>query len=144
MSVHVPWFQDVLAVDTWLAGKTINALLVTDIYVDDPAITTRDGIVDEVTGTGYTTGGVTVTGVAAVDTATGVALTCDVVDFGASLTLDGWVGGIVFYVDTGDAATDQIVSADVFESERQIEAIGSPVTYTPAEEGFVVIGVSSA
>jgi len=91
-----------------MEAETHKELMVTDTYTHN--YTThdfRDDITNEVTGTGYTAGGVTVT-------ATEITLASDVLTFDAAdtvyttVTVTSAMAG-VFYFNVGTAATDQLV-----------------------------------
>lgn len=141
--LHTQWMFDQL--DAWLTGKTIKALMVTPSYVDDPLnIHNREDIVDESTGVGYPAGGVVIDSPGWIDDA-GIRLylSSGPIDFG-TIALDDLLGGIVFYVDTGDAATDTILGVDVFELERQIEVTDDlPTIYYPGESSIISIDVEA-
>lgn len=142
MAVHGPWIEQ--ALDGWFAGKTFKALLVTTAYTDDPDVGYRSGIANEVSGAGYTAGGIAVpTPTATYDTATNqVGVTLPDLDFGVLTLAD--LGGLVLYQDTGNAATDVVVAVDVFEPERQVEVTGAPFTYAPHPDGLVVATIGAA
>ena len=108
-----PTVQDI--VSSWVSGKTFKAMLVGSGYTPDvDAHDFRADVTSEVSGTGYTAGGITLTSVAvSVDTATNkVKLTAANANFG-TLTVTG-ITGIVVYVSTGSAATDRILSHHSF------------------------------
>ena len=95
------------------AGQTMEAethkeLLVNDTEVPDFDLDDfRDDVTDEVAGTGYTAGGVTVTGTEWT-IATGL-MTYDMTDtVFSTVTLTGVMAGI-FYFNVGTAATDQLL-----------------------------------
>lgn len=115
----------------------VKALAVTSTHVSSVSTTYRSQIANEITGTGYTAGGVAVTGVVvAWDAVESRAyVTCDLVDFGAVTATD--VAGIVFYADTGSAATDRVLWTDTF---APVAATGS-LTYQPSPEGAMEIRV---
>ena len=96
-------------VGSYLTGKTFKALLAGEAYVfDKHTHKFRSSVTDEVTGTGYTAGGVEVLGVATqLDAANSrVEITAGDVDFGQ---IDVTTSQLVVYIDTGSAATDRIV-----------------------------------
>jgi hypothetical protein len=100
----------------------VKALLVDSTYVfDKDAHTHLDDINAitgaEVAGTGYTAGGVAVTNVVtSYDAANDWAkLDADDVAFGTVTLTD--VTGIIFYVDTGSAATSPLISHDSFAAQ---------------------------
>lgn len=137
MAVYGPWLRDVFT--AYFTGKTVKALLVTSAFVADPDHEFRSSITNEVAGTGYVSGGVAVTGVvASYDAATNrVKVMCDDVNFGdVDLTN---VGGIVFYVSNGSAATDVVIAADTFAMVEVSDATN--LTYRPHANG--IVGVTS-
>lgn len=130
------WLAD--ALQGHLAGKTVKALLVTSAHVDAVAQQTRADITAELVATGYTAGGVAVSGVSATfdSVANAVMLTCSTISFGAVVTED--VAGVVLYVDTGTAANDELLVSDI---APPIVAEGGDLTYTPAPSGLILIGI---
>jgi hypothetical protein len=89
----------------------------------------------EVTGTGYTAGGVAVTGVTVLDLTDTVGIDFDDVAFG-TVDLSG-VAAIAVYVDTGSSATDLIVGIDTFDTPATT-AGGGTFTYRPTASGFIL------
>jgi hypothetical protein len=77
----------------------------------------RSDVTSEVTGTGYTAGGIAQTGELTTLDATNhwLKIDADDADFG-TLTVSGIVG-MVLYVVTGSAATDYLVSMHTFASQ---------------------------
>lgn len=139
MAVYRSWVQDVFT--EWLAGAAVKALLVDSAYVPDEAHEFRAAITGEVAGTGYTAGGAAVTGVT-VAVGTGVVtITCDDVDFGEIELAE--VAGIVFYADTGAAATDDLLAVDLFDPVEVSDAV--KFIYRPPASGLVAatIGATS-
>ena len=105
-------------VSTWVSGKTFKAMLVGSGYTPDYDLHDfRDDVVGEVTGTGYTAGGITLANVAVTrDAATNrVKITASNADFG-TLTVTG-ITGLVVYVSAGSAATDRLFSYHSFASQ---------------------------
>lgn len=133
--LHGPWIADLLT--AYFTGKTIKALAVKSAHVPSAATAFRSQITNEITGTGYTAGGVAVSGVTATwDAATLRAyLTCDLVNFGAVTATD--IAGVVFYVSTGTAATDRVLWTDTFPP---VDADGA-LTYEPSADGAMEIRV---
>lgn len=136
MAVYGPFATDLLT--SYLASKTIKAMLVDSTYVQNVDNQYRSAIAShEISGTGYTAGGVTATLTASYDSSGDTpSIGCGTVDFG-SITASG-IGGIVFYVSTGDAATDVLIAADTW---TPADASG-PFTYTPAAGGLIVVTLS--
>lgn len=96
----------------------LGALLVTSSYT--PNYDThefRSDITNEVTGTGYSAGGIALTGEGITLDTTANRLKIDAADadFG-TLTVTG-ITGLVIYVVTGSSATDNLVSFHSFSSQ---------------------------
>jgi len=132
MAVYADWLLD--QVNDWLAGKTIKVMAVTSGYAQNQAASHRSDITAEVSGTGYTAGGVTATGVAASVSAGQLVITSDDIDFGAVTLTD--IAGVIYYEDSGDPATDRLIVADTFAGI----AVTDPETfvYHPDPAGLVV------
>lgn len=133
MAVHGPWLSS--AVTSYLTGATIKAMLVTSAYAENPDQHYRSEITQEVTGTGYTAGGVSVSGVTIFydSTINQVILTCSAVDFGTVTLAD--VAGIVFYVSHGSAATDELLVSDLWDT---VAFTAANCTYTPSADGLII------
>lgn len=102
---------------TDLIAPGLKAMLCTASYVADlDAHEFRSDVTNEVTGTGYTAGGIALTGEAVtIDAANNrVKLDADDANFG-TVTITG-ITQIVVYVDTGNAATDRIVGRHTFST----------------------------
>lgn len=134
MAVYGSWVESL--VTTYFSGATFGAILVTSDYVQDHANGFRDDIADEVSGSGYTSGGVVLTGVSFTNTDGAVRMLCDLVDFGPIDVSD--IAAIVFYVDTGSAATDVLITADVFDEPFDNTGGVLPVRYAPSSDGILV------
>ena len=111
------FLRDMLS--TYMSGKTVKAMLVGSGYTFDPDTHEfRSSVTSEVSGTGYTAGGITLSGVTvlALDTANNrVKLDANDADFGV-VDLTG-VTQIVVYVSTGSAATDRIIGVHTFTAQ---------------------------
>lgn len=115
------------AMDTYLTGKTVKAMLCGAGYTfDKHTHVFRSSVTSEVSGTGYTAGGITLTGVDTQrDTANSrVEVVADPADFG-TVTLTG-ITQVVNYIDTGNAATDRIIGVHTFAAQAPN---GVPFTY---------------
>lgn len=135
MAVHTTWISQALT--TYLTGKTIKALVVTSAYIDDETHQFRSSLV-EANGTGYTAGGVTVTGVVVSLTSGAVVISCADVAFGDVDLIDA--AGVAFYVSTGSAAADTVLVVDMFSDP--VDTSTSPeFTYQPNPSGLVVAAV---
>jgi hypothetical protein len=115
-SAYGPFWTTV--VTSYLSGKTLKAMLVTPDYAFDKDHEFRSEVTDEVTGFGYTAGGITLTGVTAVwSSGLGrVVIDANDADFG-TITITS-IGGIVVYVALGSAATDRIISYHSFAPQN--------------------------
>lgn len=133
MAVYGSWAADALT--AWLSGKTIKAMLVNTSYVpnyDETVAPTGN----EVSGTGYTAGGVTITVSFAYSTSRdAVVMTCSApIDFG-TVTLTG-IGGIVFYHSGGKP-----IAADMFGG---VDVAATNFTYTPDSAGLLTLLVAGS
>lgn len=157
MAARVLWLEP--ALNAWLAGKTIKALLLNQ---DWPTLSNVAGGLDELPdwrggyrvsipvdyeltdAIGYTAGGIVVTNVHVVLTSDGtytdrVSITCDPVDFGTLELYDQPVAGIAFYVDTGDPETDYIIAVDRFDPDRYVYPEIENFTYLPDDNGITFL-----
>lgn len=133
MAVYGEWVRDLM--ESYFAGKTIKAMLVTSSYTQAAAHTYRSDITSEVVATGYTAGGVDVTA------SVSFTLTADFevqmfanASFG---TMDAsTVNGIVFYISTGTASTDRLIVADIFGPVEV--GTGVDFAYTCNSGGLIV------
>lgn len=108
---------------------TIKCLLCTVTYVpNQDTHQYKSSVTNEVTGTGYTAGGVLIAGkTVAYNTATN-AFVMDATDpVWAALTVTG-IRIAVFYLDTGSAATSPLLSYMDFEASQ-----------SPAAESFTIV-----
>lgn len=102
----------------YFTGKTLKAMLVGSGWTfNKQTHEFRSAVTGEVSGQGYTAGGIPITGVAVqLDTTNSrVEIVGDDVNFG-TLTVNG-IAQLVVYTDTGNAATDRIVGVHTFASE---------------------------
>lgn len=110
--------QHLAKADIDVDSLALGAMLVTSSYT--PNYDThefRADVTNEVTGTGYSAGGIALTGEAATLDTTNDWLKIDAndADFG-TLTVTG-IAGLVIYVVTGSSATDNLVSFHSFSSQ---------------------------
>lgn len=113
----------------------LKAMICDATYVPDfDAHEFRSSVTGEVTGTGYTAGGVALTGEAVtIDAATNrVKLDADDVDFGTVTFTAGTQ--VIVYVNSGAAATDRLVSRHTF-TEAQSPS-GTPFFVTLDADGI--------
>lgn len=125
--------------DVDLDTATVKALLVGSGYTfNADTHDFLDDITGEVTGTGYTAGGVTLTGVTTTYDAATNRVKVDAADaaFG-TVTLTG-VTGLVTYVSTGTPATSPLMSYHSFASQSP-NAV--PFTYAWHADGILTLTV---
>lgn len=122
-----------------MEAETHKELLVTDTFA--PNFTTmdfRDDVTNEVTGTGYTAGGVAVT-------TTEITLTGDVLTFDAAdtvyttVTISNAMAGIYFF-NVGSAATDQLILLQDFVTAASATA----ANFTIQHSGTGILTISFA
>lgn len=112
---------------------TVKALLVGSGYTFSKDHEFRSSITSEVSGTGYTAGGITLSGVTVTYDATNDRVKVDANDaaFG-TVTLTGVVA-IITYIAVGSAATDILMSHHSFASQSPN---GVPFTYAWYADGI--------
>lgn len=113
-----------------LIAPGLKAMICQAGYVADlDAHEFRSSVTNEVTGTGYTAGGVALTGEAlTIDAATNrVKIDAADADFGVVTFSAGTQ--VIVYVDTGNPATDRIVSQHAFVSAQSPSATAFSVTW---------------
>jgi len=118
--------------DIDLDTATVKAMLTTNSYSENKDHDRRDDVTNEITATGYTAGGVTITPtVSAVDTANDrVTITLP------AATWSGFTGTarrLVYYVSTGTAANDNLIAcvdfgSDVTRTAQTFEVSASTIT----------------
>lgn len=137
MAVYGAWVDSIL--NPYMSGMTIKALLVASGYTQDPTHQYRADVT-ELSTTGYPAGGISVS----------ASVTYDPFDYSLKLTDTGTlsfgtfelsgIGGVAFYEDTGNAATDRLIAFDPFEVEvtgvKQFE-------YIPNVDGLVLVTFDS-
>lgn len=133
MSVQGPWVAEILT--QYLSGKSVKALALTSAHSVDMSTEFRDEIGGELADGGYPAGGVAVGGLSVDwdDVEQTVLVSCDLVNFG-SVTADD-VSGVVFYVNSGDPATDRVMWTDLFDP---IEADGT-LTYEAIDGAMAAV-----
>lgn len=112
------FIQHVAKADIDFDTVALKAMLCTSSYTANyDTHEFRSDVTNEVTGTGYTSGGVALTAESiTLDTTNDrLKIDADDVDFG-TLTVTG-ITQMVVYVDTGSAATDILVSCHTFTSQ---------------------------
>lgn len=133
--IHGPALAE--ALDEYLTGKTVKALLVTTGHVDSADLSFRSDITYELVASGYTPGGVVAANVGVTYASGAVAISCDDLDFG-TFDATGLVG-LVFYVDTADPATDRLLWTDVSFAPLDTLVADGPLIYSPDPSGTMQI-----
>ena len=121
--------RDLLKGDIDFDTATVKAMLTTSAYTENKDHSRRSSITNEITATGYTAGGVTLTPVvSAVDTTNDrVTLTLP------AATWSGFTGTarkLIYYVSTGTAANDPLIACVDFGSDATLTATTLQVTAT--------------
>ena len=118
--------------DIDLDTATVKAMLTTNSYTENKDHDRRDDVTNEITATGYTAGGVTVTPtVSAVDTANDrITITLPTATWSA---FTGTARRLVYYVSTGTAANDRLIAcvdfgSDVTRTAQTMEVSASTIT----------------
>lgn len=118
--------------DIDLDTATVKAMLTTNSYTENKDHDRRDDVTNEITATGYTAGGVTVTPtVSAVDTANDrITITLPTATWSA---FTGTARRLVYYVSTGTAANDPLIAcvdfgSDVTRTAQTMEVSASTIT----------------
>ena len=128
---------DIAAGDIILDSDDIWILLVTSAYTPDPdAHNFRDDITNEVTGTGYTAGGMDMGTITVTQDNTNNRATVDAADpvwSGATIT----ARGAVVYKKVGTAATDRLICYLDFGSD--ISSTAAAFTVQLATAGFLTL-----
>ncbi len=127
--LYTSFFRDLLKGDIDLDTATVKAMLTTSSYTENKDHDRRDDVTNQITATGYTAGGVTLTPVvSAVDTTNDrVTLTLPAASW-ANFT--GTARKLVYYVSTGTAANDPLIACVDFGSDATLTATTLQVTAT--------------
>lgn len=115
---------------TDLVTPGLKAMICTATYVADlDAHEFRSSVTNEVTGTGYTAGGVALTGesVTIDGAANRVKLDAGDADFGTVTFTDGTQ--VIVYTDTGNAATDRLISVHAFPTAQSPAGVPFSITW---------------
>jgi hypothetical protein len=125
--------RDLLKGDIDFDTATVKAMLTTSAYTENKDHSRRSSITNEITATGYTAGGVTLTPVvSAVDTTNDrVTLTLPAATWGG---FTGTARKLIYYVSTGTAANDPLIACVDFGSDATLTATtlqvsASTITY---------------
>lgn len=139
-TVDGPTVQDLLS--TYLTGKTLKAMLVNSTYTfNRDTHSFRSDVIGEVSGANYPSGGITLNNVTIQLDAGNhrVEIVADDAAFGM-ITADD-VAQLVVYVDTGDPATDRILSVHTFTpatlSNRSFAYAWNDDDTDPATKGVI-------
>ena len=127
------FFRDLLKGDIDFDTATVKAMLTTNSYTENKDHDRRDDITNEITATGYTAGGVTLTPVvSAVDTTNDrVTLTLPAATWSA---FTGTARRLIYYVSTGTASADPLIAcvdfgADVTRTAQTFEVNAATITW---------------
>ena len=127
------FFRDLLKGDIDFDTATVKAMLTTNSYTENKDHDRRDDITNEITATGYTAGGVTLTPVvSAVDTTNDrVTLTLPAATWSA---FTGTARRLIYYVSTGTASADPLIAcvdfgAVVTRTAQTFEVIAATITW---------------
>lgn len=130
--IFTSFYRDMAKGDIDLDTATVKAMLTTNSYTENKDHDRRVLVTNEITATGYTAGGVTLTPtVSAVDTANDrVTITLPTV------TWPGFTGTarrLIYYVSTGAAANDPLIAcvdfgSDVTRTAQTLEVSASTIT----------------
>lgn len=121
-------------------SATLKAMLVDSNYTEDlDAHEFKSQVTNEVTGTGYTAGGVALSGPTIIyDPATNTTRV-DAADANFGIVTLSDVAGIVVYVDTGDPATSILVS---YHSMAPQNPDAVPFVYTWHADGILTLAAA--
>ena len=138
MAVYGGFVSEML--NDWITGKTIKACVMTSAFTWSATATTyADVSATELSDTGYTAGGVAVTGLTVTVVDGLVSLDCDDVTFG-TLAADETLGGVVFYADSGTPSTSKLIAVD--DMGPVPVSAGTSLTYViDPTSGFVALSV---
>lgn len=132
MAVYGKWVEHLVLGE--LSGQTVKCLLVTSGYTQDASHAVRADVTAEIVAPGYTAGGESCSNVALTLDATTLRMTIDPIEWPGLDPTD--VAGAIFYRDTGSAATDRLLAADLF-GPVEVEDLVT-FRYTPSPDGIVV------
>lgn len=119
-------------------SDTVKAMLCTSAYVpNQDTHQYKSSVTNEVTGTGYTAGGVTLTGKTATYNASTNTLTLDADNPVWTGVTIAEIRFVVFYVDTGSAATSPLISYMDFETN--LAPTAQNFTVSLATTGIVTV-----
>lgn len=126
------------AVQEYFNGKTVKAMLVTSAYVQNvDTHQFRSDVTGEITGGSYVAGGVVVQNVTTTyNAATNLAhVTCDDIAFTGLDNAD--VAGVIFYVSTGNAATDRLLGFDQYVTP--VDATSASLVHQVSADGIFTL-----
>lgn len=113
--IYTPFKTKLLNGAIDLDTDTLKVMLVTSSYTPSAAHEFRSSVTNEVSGTGYTAGGQTLTNVLASTSGTDGVLDADNVTWSSSTIT---ARAAVIYKDTGNASTDDLIAYVDFGSDQ--------------------------
>ena len=132
-AIYNNFAAELLKGDIDLESDTIKLALVTDSYTLNPDTHTHfDDITNEVTGTGYTAGGITISN---------ITVTVDNTDDKAyisadsperdSVTFDTPARAAILYKDTGTASTSALIMVIAFAADQDPQDVDYVINWDP-------------
>ena len=134
---------ELLKADIDMESDTIKLALITDSYtLDEDGHTHFDDITNEVTGTGYTAGGIVISNITVtVDNTDDKAyISADNPEWD-SVTFDTPARGAILYKDTGTASTSPLIMEIAFTADQDPQDVDFVVAWDP--DGIFDIEVPS-
>ena len=131
--LYTSFFRDLLKGDIDMDTATVKAMLTTNSYTENKDHDRRDDVTNEITATGYTAGGVTITPVVSTVDTTNDRVTLTL----PAATWSGFTGTarrLIYYVSTGTASADPLIAcvdfgSDVTRTAQTFEVSASTVTW---------------
>jgi hypothetical protein len=131
--LYTSFFRDLLKGDIDMDTATVKAMLTTNSYTENKDHDRRDDVTNEITATGYTAGGVTITPVVSTVDTTNDRVTLTL----PAATWSGFTGTarrLIYYVSTGTASADPLIAcvdfgSDVTRTAQTFEVGASTVTW---------------
>lgn len=131
--LYTSFFRDLLKGDIDMDSATVKAMLTTNSYTENKDHDRRNDVTNEITATGYTAGGVTITPVVSTVDTTNDRVTLTL----PAATWSGFTGTarrLVYYISTGTASADPLIAcvdfgSDVTRTAQTFEVSASTVTW---------------
>lgn len=131
--LYTSFFRDLLKGDIDMDSATAKAMLTTNSYTENKDHDRRNDVTNEITATGYTAGGVTITPVVSTVDTTNDRVTLTL----PAATWSGFTGTarrLVYYISTGTASADPLIAcvdfgSDVTRTAQTFEVSASTVTW---------------